>query len=82
MRTINYCIHKGNNYQLKTWTSNWLGISKKLISENIIVLRAFWGGNLVYRGEKINFLKVISLLAQNEFYEEVQGLMYGAGIAD
>ena len=24
-------------------------------------------------------MKVISLLAQNEFYEEVEGLMYGAG---
>ena len=33
-------------------------------------------------GKKINFLKVISLLAQNEFYEEVEELMYGAGIAD
>ena len=36
----------------------------------------------MWRVKKINFFKVISLLAQNEFYEEVEGLMYGAGIAD
>ena len=39
-------------------------------------------GEPALEGKKINFLKVVSLLTQNEFYEEVEGLMYGAGIAD
>ena len=40
-------------------------------------------GGTWFRGLKnINFLKVISFMAQNEFYREVKGLMYGAGISD